>query len=262
LQPTAGGRYCIERWKIGKHADLSATSKGFPMARHPLAAARPVPLARPQRPVDRPRAAGAWAWALAEDESVEAGALVREPAVALVEAALLGADEPLSARRLAALARLAGATEARQVVAKLQALYVEGGSAFLLEELAGGYQLLTRPGLHAWVARLRAAGSEAQLTPAARETLAVVAYRQPVTRADVEAVRGVGCGEVLRQLLDKKLVRVAGREETLGRPQLYATTPKFLQVFGLRSLRDLPEAEGLAASKRAPERADEGDGAD
>jgi segregation and condensation protein B len=125
-------------------------------------------------------------------------------------------------------------------VRKLQLLYDQDGSAFQAEELAGGYQLLTRPEYHPWLARQRRSGDELRLTPAARETLTIVAYRQPIMRADIEAVRGVQCSEVLRQLMERGLVRIAGRHNSLGRPVLYGTTKKFLQAFGLKSLRDLP----------------------
>ena len=86
-----------------------------------------------------------------------------------------------------------------------------------------------------------------RLSAAARETLAIVAYRQPIMRAEVEAIRGVQCGEVLRQLMEKGLVRIAGRHDSLGRPVLYGTTKKFLLVFGLKSLKELPQAEQLRA---------------
>jgi segregation and condensation protein B len=171
--------------------------------------------------------------------------LARDPLVALVEAALFAADEPLTPRRLAAVAGLADGTEARRLVRKLQSLYDKDGTAFQVEELAGGFQLLTRPEYHSWLIRLRRTGNELRLSPAARETLAIVAYRQPIMRADIESVRGVQCGEMLRQLMERGLVRIAGRHESLGRPVLYGTTRKFLQVFGLKSLRDLPQVEQL-----------------
>jgi segregation and condensation protein B len=171
----------------------------------------------------------------------------RTPEVARVEAVLLLADEPLAARRLAEVAGLAGAAEARAAVERLKGLYDADGTAFQVEEIAGGYQLTTRPAYHPWLARLRRTGHELRLSPAALETLAVVAYKQPVTRADVDGVRGVGCGEVVRQLMEKGLVRTAGRHPSLGRPQLYATTRKFLRAFGLNTLADLPEAGALRA---------------
>jgi segregation and condensation protein B len=174
------------------------------------------------------------------------GELARDGGLALVEAALLAADEPLSPRRLASAAGLGDAAEARRLVQRLRALYDLDGTAFQVEELAGGYQLLTRAEYHPWLARLRRGVAELRLTPAGRETLAIIAYRQPITRADVEAIRGVQSGEVLRQLMEKGLVHFAGRDDSLGRPHLYGTTRKFLQVFGLKSLRDLPQAQELA----------------
>ena len=178
-------------------------------------------------------------------EPLAQGELARDPRLALVEAALFAADEPLPPRRLAVVAGLTDASEARRLVRKLQTLYDRDHTAFQVEELAGGFQLLTRAEFHAWLARLRHTGSDIRLSPAARETLAIVAYRQPIMRADVENIRGVHCGEVLRQLMEKGLVRIAGRHPSLGRPVLYGTTKKFLQVFGLRSLGDLPQAEQL-----------------
>jgi segregation and condensation protein B len=181
-----------------------------------------------------------------EKEGAEAGALTRDARLAWIEAALLAADEPLTLRRLAAAAGVSDLTEARQLVERLEALYEQDGTAFQVEELAGGFQLLTRPEYHPWLARLRRVGNEMRLSAAARETLAIVAYRQPITRADVEAIRGVQSADMLHQLMEKGLVRIAGRDESLGRPVLYATTRKFLQLFGLRSLRDLPQAQELA----------------
>ena len=171
--------------------------------------------------------------------------LARDGKLARLEAALMLADEPLTARRLAEVAALADAAEARRLVDQLKALYDADGTAFQVEELAGGYQLLTRPAFHPWLLRLRRTGHDLRLTSAALETLAVVAYKQPITRAEVDAVRGVQCGELIRVLMEKGLVRHAGRHDSLGRPQLYGTTKKFLQAFGLNALKDLPEVESL-----------------
>jgi segregation and condensation protein B len=215
------------------------------MTRHPLAQ-RPAAMwiSRPRPEPHLPT----WSRRLLDDDSgekVAQGELARDAALARVEAALFVADEPLAARKLAAAAGLNDAAETRRLVARLRELYDAGGSAFQVEELAGGYQLLTRPEYHPWLSRLRRRASEAQLSPAARETLTIVAYRQPVTRADVEVIRGVGVGDVLKQLMEKGLVRLAGRDESLGRPVLYETTRKFLQLFGLKTLKDLPPGEGL-----------------
>ena len=163
----------------------------------------------------------------------------------------------MTVRRLAQAAGLADATEARHLLRQLGELYEREGSAFQVEELAGGFQLLTRPEFYPWLVRLRKASGELKLTPAARETLAIIAYRQPIVRADVEAIRGVQCGDVLRQLMEKGLVRIAGRDDSLGRPVLYGTTRKFLQLFGLRSLKDLPQAEQLRPPQKEEEATDE-----
>jgi segregation and condensation protein B len=185
---------------------------------------------------------------LAADEAPEPaaqGALARDSRLAMVEAALFDADEPLTPRRLASVAGLADAGEARRLVRRLADLYESDGSAFRVEELAGGYQLLTRAPFHPWLARLRRTGNDLRLSAPARETLAIIAYRQPIMRADIEGIRGVQCSEVLQLLMEKGLIRIAGRHDSLGRPILYGTTRKFLQVFGLNSLRDLPEAGQL-----------------
>lgn len=174
----------------------------------------------------------------------------RDGKLARVEAALMLADEPLAARKLADVAGLLDVAEARSAIERLQALYDSDGSAFQIEEIAGGYQLLTRPAYHSWLARLKRTGHELRLTGAALETLAVVAYKQPIMRAEVEKVRGVACGEVVRQLMEKGLVKVAGRHDSLGRPQLYGTTKKFLQAFGLNELSDLPQVESLRVGER------------
>ncbi len=169
----------------------------------------------------------------------------RDGKLARLEAALIISDEPLAARKLAEVAGLADATAARALIERLQNLYDADGSAFQVEEIAGGYQLLTRTHYHTWLARLKRTGHELRLTPTAIETLAVIAYKQPIMRAEVEKVRGVACGDIVRQLMEKGLVRVAGRHDSLGRPQVYGTTKKFLQLFGLNTLKDLPEVESL-----------------
>ena len=169
----------------------------------------------------------------------------RDSKLARLEAVLLIADEPLPARRLADAAGLADAAEARALIERLKGLYDADETAFQIEEIAGGYQLLTRPRYHPWLARLKRTGHEVRLTPAALETLGVIAYKQPIMRAEVEKVRGVACAELIRHLMEKGLVRVAGRHDSLGRPQLYGTTRRFLQVFGLNTLKDLPEVEAL-----------------
>jgi len=187
---------------------------------------------------------------LEDGEQTAVGELARDSRLALVEAALLAADEPLTLRRLAAVTGLNDSVEIRRLLQRLRDLYDQDSTSFQVEELAGGFQLLTRPEYHPWLVRLRRAGNELRLSAAARETLAIVAYRQPITRAEVEAIRGVQSADMLHQLMEKGLIRIAGRDDSLGRPVLYGTTKKFLQAFGLRSLRDLPQAEELVDPAR------------
>jgi len=176
---------------------------------------------------------------------VGTGPDVRDTETARLEAVLLIAREPHGSRKLAQLAGLSDGTKTRTLVRTLNRMYDSQGSAFRVEEVAGGFQLLSRAKFAPWLRRLHAAPVELRLSAPAMETLAVVAYRQPVLRADVEAVRGVQCGEMLRQLIERDLVRIAGRSEELGRPFLYATSKRFLQIFGLRHLDELPKAELL-----------------
>ena len=162
----------------------------------------------------------------------------------IVEALILAAREPLSAARLAqAVPRLAPA-RARELALELRADYDREGRGFELAEVAGGFQLRTRPELAEFVQRLEQE-RPARLSRAALETLAVIAYRQPVTRAEIEHVRGVDCGPVLRSLLERHLARIAGHRDVPGRPMLYGTTRRFLEVFGLASLEDLPSLRDL-----------------
>ncbi|TWU29906.1 SMC-Scp complex subunit ScpB [Bythopirellula polymerisocia] len=170
--------------------------------------------------------------------------------IARLEAVLFISREPVSTRKLAILARLADGTEARTLLKILARSYEERTSAIQVVELAGGVQLLTRPAVADWLRRLHGEGEEMRLSPPALETLAVVAYRQPVVRAEVEAIRGVQCGEILKVLMERDLLRIVGRSEDLGRPFLYGTTKNFLRVFGLRRLEQLPpidQMQGIGA---------------
>jgi segregation and condensation protein B len=162
-----------------------------------------------------------------------------------LETVLFLAREPLSTRKLAKLAKLADGTEARTLLKLLNKRYDGRASAMQVIEVAGGVQLLTRPQLAEWIRRLHGAREEMRLSTPALETLSVVAYRQPVVRAEIEAIRGVQCGEILRVLMERDLLRIVGRSEELGRPFQYGTTKKFLQVFGLRRLEQLPPIDQI-----------------
>jgi segregation and condensation protein B len=183
-------------------------------------------------------------------------AAARDPQLARLEAILFLAEEPLHSRKLAQLADLADGTQARTLVRRLNACLQSSGAAFRVDEVAGGFQLLTLPQFAPWLRRLHGGRPEERLSGPALETLAIIAYRQPILRAEVEAIRGVQSGEMLRQLLERDLIRIAGRSDELGRPFLYATTRRFLQMFGLRSLEELPPVPGLRPGEDAPPRTD------
>jgi segregation and condensation protein B len=177
----------------------------------------------------------------------------------VIEALLFAAQKPLTTRELVTAIKGAGAedelmpnefakTTEAQVAAALEQLKIEYGQqgrAFQLAEKAEGWQLVSDPAYARWVRQLFPAVKPARLTPPSLETLAIIAYRQPITRADVEAVRGVAVDGVLQSLMERGLVKIAGRAEMPGRPLLYETTQFFLEHFGLRDLDELPNAEEL-----------------
>jgi segregation and condensation protein B len=163
----------------------------------------------------------------------------------VIEAILFSCDNPLAANKIASVMDGVSTKQVRQIVEQLNSKYDQTGSAFRIEELAGGYQMMTRPEYAGYLQQLYKVRSEGRLSTAALETLAVVAYKQPVQRAEIEAIRGVACGEMLRSLMEKGLIKIVGRAEELGRPMLYGTTKRFLQVFGLGTLDDLPKVPEL-----------------
>jgi segregation and condensation protein B len=178
----------------------------------------------------------------------------RSEQLSIAEALILASPEPIPLPRLASLIPSCKPALARALVDELNAEYAKRGRAFEISEVAGGFQVRTLP---AWASYVQASQPERplRLSQAALETLAVVAYRQPATRAEIEYVRGVDVGAVLRSLLERHLVRIAGHREVPGRPLLYATTRRFLEVFGLARIEDLPTLRELA--ELAPEGAAE-----
>jgi segregation and condensation protein B len=175
----------------------------------------------------------------------------RSDELARLEAALFLAREPLSTRRLAKLAGLTDGTRARSLLRELKRFQEESGAAVRVEQIAGGFRLLTRAALGPWVRRLLGTPPENRLSAAALETLAIVAYRQPVTRSEMEAIRGVGCEDMLRQLMERDFVAIGGRTEDLGRPNVYVTSRRFLQAFGLSRIEDLPRIESPVSQQAA-----------
>ena len=176
----------------------------------------------------------------------------------ILEALLLSSGEPVTAARLGRVVPESSAREVREDIEALNESYAAEGRGFRIEEVGGGHQFRTLPELAAYVQQLEPV-PPLRMSRAGLETLAIIAYKQPVTRAEVEHVRGVDAGPLLRGLLERRLVRIAGHREVPGRPILYATTPRFLEIFGLAALSDLPtlrEIEELLRD-RMPEGEDE-----
>ena len=157
----------------------------------------------------------------------------------IIESLLFVADEPLTIDRLKKIIPGAESRELRETLEELTTDYETRQGGFFLKQVAGGYQIRTRPEYMEWIKRLLQPRPQ-RLSKAALETLAIIAYKQPVIRSDVEHIRGVDCGGILRVLLERKFVRVLGRKDIPGRPLIYATTKRFLEVFDLKNLRDLP----------------------
>jgi segregation and condensation protein B len=176
------------------------------------------------------------------------------PLAQLLEAALFSASRPLTAEELASLDADAAPADVRVALEQLREHYDFNQHGIELVELAGGFQILTRPVYAAAIERAQFSVRAPKLTAATLETLALIAYRQPVGRIEIEEIRGVSAGGVLRSLQERGLIEVVGRSEALGRPLLYGTTPLFLELLGLRDLADLPKTEELTIALR-PHRA-------
>ena len=168
-------------------------------------------------------------------------------ATARLEALLFAADQPLSLARLCEVLEGVERLEVEAALDELEAQYAASERAFHLVRVAGGFQLTTKPEYAALVRRLYTGKRKVRLTKPALEALAIVAYKQPTTRPEVDAIRGVASGGVIETLLERNLVRIAGRSEGVGRPLLYATTTEFLEYLGLDTLADLPSLQELEA---------------
>ncbi|MCE5185598.1 MAG: SMC-Scp complex subunit ScpB [Planctomycetaceae bacterium] len=180
-----------------------------------------------------------------EPEDVEEPAEVEATLETVIEAVLFASDEQLSPKRLVEIAEAGSVKDVKAAIKSLNRKYRQSNHSFRIEKISGGFQMMTLSAYNPWISKLIKVRSDNKLSPAALETLAIVSYKQPIIRADVEAIRGVAAGEVLRSLMFKGLVKIVGRAEILGRPMLYGTTKKFLDVFGLASLKDLPKIEEL-----------------
>ena len=179
------------------------------------------------------------------------------PLAKLLEAALFASATPIPEAALRAIAAHADDAETTVEVAldELRVHYDIDGHGVELIAVAGGWQILTRPEYTEAIERAQLSSRPARLSGAALETLALIAYRQPLGRAEIEEIRGVGAGAILKSLHERGLIDIVGRGEGLGRPLLYGTTPIFLEQFALRHLEELPRADELAIALRAPRQA-------
>ncbi len=164
----------------------------------------------------------------------------------LIEAALFAASRPVTVEELQTLDPEAGLPEIRQALEQLREHYDFDGHGVELVELAGGFQVVTRAAYAAAIERAQLASKPSRLSAAMLETLATIAYRQPVGRAEIEEIRGVSAAGVLRTLQERGLIEVVGRSEALGRPLLYGTTPLFLELLGMSDLANLPRVDELS----------------
>jgi len=167
----------------------------------------------------------------------------------IIEALILSSPEPISAMKLAEIIPYCKAGQAKDLVNELNTEYAEQDRAFEIWEVAGGYQIRTRAEFSGYLQKLQKERA-LRLSQAALETLAIIAYRQPATRAEIEEVRGVDAGATVKSLLDRQLIRIAGHREVPGRPMLYGTTRRFLEVFGLENLKNLPTLRELDEKAR------------
>jgi segregation and condensation protein B len=184
------------------------------------------------------------------------------PLAQLLEAALFSAARPLTIEELGTLDAEATLADLRVALDLIREHYDFDQHGIELVELAGGYQILTRPMHAAAIERAQFSVRTPKLTAATLETLAVIAYRQPVGRAEIEEIRGVSAGGVLRSLQERGLIEVVGRSEGMGRPLLYGTTPLFLELLGLRDLSDLPKAEELTIALQPHQATGDSEGAE
>lgn len=162
-----------------------------------------------------------------------------------VEALLMSTNHPQPSTKLAPLIGSVSAKQVDEAVKRLNQIYERTDRSFRVERVAAGWQIMTVPRFADLLAAAHKNKVATRLSPAAMEALAIIAYKQPIPRADIEAIRGVASGEVIRGLMERRLVKIVGRAEELGRPMLYGTTRSFLEVFGLVSLKDLPKVEDL-----------------
>ena len=167
----------------------------------------------------------------------------------IIETLLFITDRPIKPTRIADVVEAADARRVREIIQELQAEYVRDGRAVQIVEIGGGFQMATKPEYGRWVRRLYNEKMTTKLSNAALETLAIIAYKQPITRAEMESIRGVDVAGPLERLLERSLVRVVGKKDTIGRPMVYGTTDEFLRLFGLNKISELPALQVFAAKQ-------------
>jgi len=162
-----------------------------------------------------------------------------EKVKAIIEALIFASDAPLALEKISAILSEVEKTEIKEVLDNLVLEYNERQGGIYLQEVAGGFQFRTNSELSQWVKKLKITKPHS-ISPAAMETLAIIAYKQPIVKSEIEGIRGVDAGAPLKGLLEKKLIRIVGRKDVPGKPIIYGTTKKFLEVFNLKNLLDLP----------------------
>lgn len=242
---------------VGKWAEINTINQGKAVLRggffHALRYNGAImDEANPAAVEDEPTEEAAEAVTEDAQEVTEESPEVKEPVVlpedldARVEAALMTSERPMTAARVADALGAAGAGSAiEESIEALNTEYERTGRSFRIEKVAGAWQVVTLPKYADVLDGLKRTKQDNRLSASQLETLAIVAYKQPIVRAQIEAIRGAASGEVLRMLMDRHMVKVVGRAEEIGRPMLYGTTKQFLEVFGLGTIKDLPEAEEL-----------------
>ena len=171
----------------------------------------------------------------------------------IVEAILFTTEKPVMLDQIKDIIEGAQAAEIREVIDALKKEYADQKRGFIVVEIAGGYQILTNPDFAMYVKKFYRTKHKEKLSKPALETLAIIAYKQPVSRLDIELIRGVNSDGVVVHLLSKELIKIAGRKDVPGRPYLYGTTKQFLEYFGLKSLEDLPKLEDFSSLQELPE---------
>ncbi len=171
---------------------------------------------------------------------------------AVIESLIFASDTPLAPEKIRVVLPDVEKKEIKEIIDQLISEYNERNGGIFLQEIAGGFQFRTNPELGQWIKKLKSTKPQS-LSPQAMETLAIIAYKQPIVKSEIESIRGVDVGAPIKSLLEKKLIRIVGRKDVPGKPIIYGTTRKFLEVFNLKDLLDLPSLRELKELNRDQE---------